>query len=107
MSLTCCGGRRFVYFIIYLSEIYENDIICKVYIFHVLVICVTNLHFTSLISAVILHIKFENHVSFVIKKQQLPPYVYCFVYLRPVCCVINVNDVSGLSIFDCPFRFFV
>jgi hypothetical protein len=63
MSLTCCGGRRFVYFIIYLSEIYENDIICKVYIFHVLVICVTNLHFTSLISAVILHIKFENHVK--------------------------------------------
>ena len=31
--------------------------------------------------------------------------VYCFICLHPVSCVLNVADVSGLSILDCPFVF--
>jgi len=64
--------------------------------------------------------KFENHVKcqhhLILKKlfkaicltrnKNQPCYVYCFVCVRPVSCVINVIDVSGLSILDCHFRFF-
>ena len=31
--------------------------------------------------------------------------IFCFVCLRPVSCVCNVANVSGLSILDCPFGF--